>query len=118
MKFPLSLGLLLVSNVLWASDDGFTKDIRPLLDKYCARCHGAGLQTAGINFARFTDSDSILHDLPLWRKVLAKIESNEMPPAAPLPSQEERDRLVHWVESALRQPDWDKVKNPGEVPLP
>src|SRR4051794_12668910 len=95
-RFRLPAVFVLPLLLTAAKDDAFTKDVRPLLDKYCARCHGTSLQTAGINFARFTDGDSILRDLPLWRKVLAKVESNEMPPAAPLPTQEERDRLTHW----------------------
>jgi hypothetical protein len=117
MKSAILLALL-SPMVHAATDDVFIKDIRPLLDRYCTRCHGAQVQTAGINFARFPDSSSILHDLPLWRKVLAKVQSNEMPPAAPLPADEERERLVHWVQDALRRPDWDKVRNAGEVPLP
>ena len=57
MRVALFLAILLSADVVRAGarDDAFTKDIRPLLDAYCARCHGASLQTAGINFARFTD---------------------------------------------------------------
>ena len=116
-----ALSAALLSCVVASSapkQDAFVKDIRPLLETYCVKCHGAALQTAGINFTRFTDSTSILHDLPLWRKVLEKLQSGEMPPAKPLPAPEERERLVTWVEDQLQHPDWDKVKNAGEVTLP
>src|SRR5262245_37395993 len=115
MKFALPWMLLLPLCFAAPQHDPIVKDIRTLLDTYCARCHGASLQTAGINFARFSDTTSILHDLPLWRKVLAKVQANEMPPAAPLLTGEERDRLVRFIEGELRQPGWEKVRNAGEV---
>ncbi len=98
--------------------DPFAKDIRPLLEAYCVKCHGATLKTAGIDFTRFTDSASLLHDLPLWRKVLEKLQAAEMPPAKPLPAPEERERLIAFLEDQIQHPDWDKVKNAGAVTLP
>src|SRR5262245_63297606 len=41
-----------------------------------------------------------------------------MPPAQPLPSPEERERLAAWVEKQLKHPDWTKVRNAGHVTLP
>jgi hypothetical protein len=96
----------------------FAKEIRPLLVTYCTRCHGAEVQTAGINFARFADATSIMKDTALWRKVLEKLESAEMPPAAPLPSAEDRERLIGFISGELKHPDWDKVRNAGHVTLP
>ncbi len=112
------LFLALAAATAAPKDDAFVRDIRPLLDTYCSRCHGTALQTGGVNFSLFTDATSVLKDRPLWRKALEKLESGEMPPAAPLPSAEERERLVSWIGNELKHPDWSKVRNAGHVMLP
>src|SRR5262245_7703364 len=121
MRHYLLLALLsLFTAALWGApkDDIYGKEIRPFLETYCSKCHGAAVQTAGVNFARFGDSSAVLKDRPLWTKVLEKVESGEMPPAAPLPPAEDRERLVTWLRGELKHPDWDKVKNAGHVTLP
>lgn len=88
-------------------------DIQPLLDKYCARCHGANLQTAGINFSVSTTLGNPL----LLRKALRVVRENEMPPAGPQPSVEERESIVTYLDQQIRK-EAQNTRNAGHVTLP
>ena len=54
--FPLSLALLLLSQVTWASEDRviFNRDVRPILGEYCFHCHGPdpAARKEGLRFDR------------------------------------------------------------------
>ena len=95
----------------------FRREIQPLLQTYCAKCHGPALQTAGIVFEDFTDHASVVRARPLWLRALRVLRENEMPPLAPLPSVEERRKLVEWIDNAVNHLDWSEFRNPGSVTI-
>ncbi|HEV7402186.1 MAG TPA: DUF1592 domain-containing protein [Chthoniobacteraceae bacterium] len=62
-------------------DNGpFVKDIRPLLEKHCFKCHNAEKQKGGIDLTRFTNDEAVLREFKLWRRVVEQVTSQEMPP--------------------------------------
>lgn len=79
-------------------DDTFAKTVRPFLDKYCVRCHGATRQKAERRFDRLTgaiDGDNTLVDL---QDALDQLNLGQMPPkTARQPSVEERRAVVGWL---------------------
>ena len=80
----------------------FEKQIRPLLKKFCFRCHGATKQEAKIDIARFADKRTMLTERKVWRQVLEKLKDKEMPPKAPLPTNAERKLLIEWIDGAIK----------------
>src|SRR3954469_1353947 len=58
----------------------FVKDIRPLLEKHCFKCHNAEKQKGGIDLTRFTSEEAVLREFKLWRRVVEQVTSQEMPP--------------------------------------
>jgi Protein of unknown function (DUF1592)/Protein of unknown function (DUF1588)/Protein of unknown function (DUF1585)/Protein of unknown function (DUF1587)/Protein of unknown function (DUF1595)/Planctomycete cytochrome C len=100
-----------------AHPDPFQQDVRPLLDQYCAKCHGPAKAKAGVNFSSFTNSVSIYHDLKLWEKVAAKVRDQDMPPdGKPQPTAEQRKQMVDWIEKSLKDLDEGRLpKDPGRV---
>lgn len=58
----------------------FVKDIRPLLEKHCFKCHNADKQKGGIDLTRFTNDEAVLREFKLWRRVVEQVTSQEMPP--------------------------------------
>ncbi|MFN7933130.1 MAG: DUF1592 domain-containing protein [Bryobacteraceae bacterium] len=88
-------------------------DIQPLLDKYCARCHGTAAQTAGINFSQ----QATLQNPMVLRKALRAVRENEMPPAGAQPAVEEREAMVRYFETEIRRQSASS-SNPGHVTLP
>ena len=99
-------------------DSSFRDEIRPLLDAYCARCHGPELRTAGIVFSDFPDHASVVRNRSVWTRALRVLRENEMPPADPQPSVEERERLVRWIDDAINHLDWTEFQHPGSVTIP
>ncbi len=99
-------------------DTAFRDQIRPLLETYCARCHGPELRTAGIAFSDFPDHASVVRARPVWVRALRVLRENEMPPAGPQPSVEERRQLVNWVDDAINNLDWSEFSHPGSVTIP
>ena len=98
-------------------DASFRREIQPLLETYCAKCHGPALQTAGIVFEGHTDHASVVRARPVWLRALRVLRENEMPPLAPLPTVEERQKLVEWIDNAVNRLDWSEFRNPGSVTI-
>jgi hypothetical protein len=97
--------------------DHFGKEIRPLLDEYCAKCHGAGKAKGGVSFVPFTNGVSIYHDIRLWETVAQKVRAQEMPPEdKPQPSAAQRERLVEWIGTAMKNLEEGRIpEDPGRV---
>jgi hypothetical protein len=94
----------------------FAKDIRPLLEAHCFKCHDAEKKKAGINLTAYTDEKSILRKRKTWRKVITQLETLEMPPAKePQLGREQRDHLVAWIKQTLNTIDCTNLaeRNPG-----
>jgi len=99
------------------SQDSFAK-IQPLLSKYCTKCHGTGAKPkADLNLANFSSEASIRGNRKIWKEVLNKTLTKEMPPedAQPQPTQEERDTLTQFVRAALNKVDLNAPKVAGRV---
>ncbi|MBS1823874.1 MAG: DUF1592 domain-containing protein [Acidobacteria bacterium] len=99
--------------LLWLSLPLAAVEIQPLLDKYCARCHGMQAQTAGINFTQ----PAALQNPVVLRKALRAVRENEMPPAGAQPSVEEREAMVRYFETEIRRQS-TSTRNAGHVTLP
>jgi hypothetical protein len=97
--------------------DEFRTQIRPLLDEYCAKCHGTARAKGGINLAGFTNTVSVYREPKVWEKVVAKVGAGEMPPEdKPQPNESQRNGLVRWVEKALDDLDQGRfAADPGRV---
>lgn len=93
----------------------FGKDVRPLLEKHCYKCHGAEKGKGGVRLHEFADTKSLFRDPKLWEKVVESMRDEAMPPDdKPQPTEEERTRMVDWIEHTLDNPPDDAVpKDPG-----
>ena len=98
-------------------DQSFRHEIRPLLETYCSRCHNPELQTAGVIFSDYRDHAAVIRARPVWLRALRVLRENEMPPADPQPSVEERQRLIAWIDDAINHLDWSEYRNPGSVTI-
>lgn len=70
---------------------------------YCLKCHQTKTALAGFNLDRFPTLDSMHQQRRTWTKVLARLRDGEMPPQGnPVPSAEQREKLVAWLDNTLR----------------
>ncbi len=100
-----------------ADDAVFEKDIRPLLEKHCFKCHNAQKQKGGVNMEQFRNRAAFYHEPRTWEKVLVQLRDEEMPPDdKPQPTDAERGRIVAWIQHAFED-DSAVPRDPGRAPL-
>jgi hypothetical protein len=98
--------------------DPFAGKIQPLLSKYCFKCHGSAAKPkADLNLTTYSSEASIRGNRKIWKELLNKLRTKEMPPDdfQPQPTQDERDSLVKFVEAALNKVDLSAPKTAGRV---
>ena len=96
--------------------EGYRKSIAPMVEAYCADCHGPKKQKGDVRF------DTIDGDLVggksvfLWKDILHRIETGEMPPEDEAqPSEAERESLAKWIRGELRKHLTVQQGVPGRV---
>lgn len=98
-----------MASVAAAADrEPYADNVRPLLQKFCFDCHYDGDDPeGGVNLERFQAEDQVLHDRGIWRHVLDKVESRQMPPPkeSALPTDAERQQILDWIAQIAAAPD-------------
>ena len=95
----------------------FERDIQPVLDKYCLKCHGPEKPKGGINLARFKSERMVHQDPKMWQTVLTQLHDRNMPPENKTqPTVAERDQLIEWVTHTLNNLDERYIpRDPGRM---
>jgi hypothetical protein len=97
----------------------FSREVAPLFDKYCARCHNEAkhkgdvvLEFKSLQAAK----DRHAADQGFWDIVSQKLVTKEMPPddADRQPSEAERSLLVNWINREVLAIDCEKP-SPGRL---
>ena len=79
----------------------FDGEIRPLVTKYCIRCHNADKAKSGVRLDRVRAVPED-RELFLLQEILEQITDEEMPPEdEPQPTPAERTRLRHWLRATI-----------------
>src|SRR5438105_837006 len=72
--FSLCLQLIQTQTFFAAESPGtFSRDIQPVIEQYCYKCHGAAKPKAGINLEQFKDDTSVWRDPRLWETVVSQL---------------------------------------------
>jgi hypothetical protein len=114
-------GLLAGASVVPAAEPAradYTKDIAPLVTKYCTGCHGGMKPRASIALDTYHDEAAVLKDRKVWEKVITALQKGEMPPAnKPKPSPRESDLLLGYLNLKFTAVDCTKQHDPGRVTI-
>ena len=101
-----------------AKPTSFANFARPFLQQYCADCHGNEKQKADINLEAFGEQPALYKKRELWESVRDMLAEREMPPEKkPQPSEEERIRMVQFINEELAKFDCAELRRPGRVTL-
>ena len=96
----------------------FGREIRPILDQHCMKCHAADVQEGTLDLEQFATLDDVRRSTTTWLKVAEMLDNGEMPPKkAPQPSPERRQRLRGWVADYLKAEALASAGDPGPVVL-
>ena len=100
-----------------AAEADFVKDVRPLLETYCFKCHAGEKAKGDVNLASLRDAEAVHRDPKFWQNVLTQVEEHNMPPEGkPQPSPQEREKLTGWLRHTLNNLDFSKLpRDPGRV---
>lgn len=92
----------------------FTKEVRPLFDKYCFNCHKADRAKGGVDLTKFNDLQSVVQDARNWETIVRVLHDRDMPPEdKKQPSQAEREMMLGWGREAIASIDYETVRDPG-----
>ncbi|WP_197443874.1 DUF1592 domain-containing protein [Maioricimonas rarisocia] len=104
-----------------AADDApldYTTQIRPFFEKYCFDCHSGEFADEGLAFDEYKNVAAILSDRKRWEKVYDLVRVGAMPPAdMEQPSDEERQKIVDWLDHTLFFVDCEAGPDPGRVTI-
>ncbi|WP_425396938.1 DUF1592 domain-containing protein [Aeoliella sp.] len=90
----------------------------PLVEQYCSDCHSGDSAEAGLELDKLQSGDRFQEDRNTWKDVVARLKAGDMPPADyDAPTDEERAKLVGWIEAKLAQLDCSVPQDPGWVTL-
>ena len=95
-------------------DRELREQVRPLLDRYCGKCHSSEEPEADVNLQRFTSMAEARRGVSTWRKVVDVLDKGEMPPPeARQPKPEDRRALRGWVGRYLDFEAHAERRRPG-----
>lgn len=100
-----------------ASAADYASTVEPLVERYCTKCHAEDKAKAGINLSGDHSVVDVLKERKVWLQVLEQLESEEMPPKEPMPTVEERRRMVDWIRTTLTDVDWKALHDPGRMSM-
>jgi hypothetical protein len=96
----------------------YSKQVAPLVAKYCVTCHGGDKPRAGISLDKFKAEADVLKDRKVWEKVAKVVKGSEMPPRRkPQPTTAERQLFAAWLDSTLGAVDCGLKRDPGRVTI-
>src|SRR3954451_10410517 len=58
----------------------FAGKIRPMLERYCFKCHGPEKAKGDLDLSGFKDFESVVNAPEIWTSVFERVRANEMPP--------------------------------------
>jgi Protein of unknown function (DUF1592)/Protein of unknown function (DUF1587)/Protein of unknown function (DUF1595)/Planctomycete cytochrome C len=96
------------------ADVDFSRDVLPILQAHCIKCHGNEKQKGGLDLHRHLDPAHIVSDLKTWQTVNEVIAQGQMPPRNQPPLDEKQRQLIAgWVNGVVRQVESAVPTDPG-----
>jgi mono/diheme cytochrome c family protein len=100
-----------------AIGDAFDAKVRPFVQTYCVKCHGAEEPEADLNLGAFESLDQVVEKHGDWALVLEMLDDQEMPPkkAKKHPDPEQRREIVEWIRAMRTNEARKNAGDPGPV---
>ena len=99
-------------------EQAYQPKVRPLLKRYCYKCHSGDDAEAEIDLEAFATMAGVRRSPKVWLKVREMLRSRQMPPKdAKQPKDDERSRLQTWVRAYLKSEAQARAGDPGPLVL-
>ncbi len=98
-------------------DIQFERDVLPILQTHCIRCHGPEVQEANVRLDNLSvDLSENRAATESWHEVLNALQANEMPPPDEVPlSSEDLTTVTQWVSKSIQAALAERRKTDGRV---
>ena len=94
----------------------FKSSITEFMRKHCVACHGPDVQEGDVRLDTINGNLVAGDAVDLWKDVLHRLETGEMPPKdEPQPSEAERDAVSKWIRREIEKHITAQVGVPGRV---
>src|SRR4051812_18454495 len=91
-----------------APEEEFTKDIKPVLQKYCYECHNAEKHKGDLNLSAYENLEQVKAAPDVWATVLERVQANEMPPPGKTDLKgEQPPKLLKFLRGLPQPPNTD-----------
>ena len=96
----------------------YTNTVRPLLTRYCLKCHDDNKREGDLDLKQIESLADIRRNPQVWQKVQFMLVNGEMPPrdSTPLPPTA-RQKIQTWIRSYLDVEARTQAGDPGRVVL-
>ncbi len=95
-----------------------TRDILPILRRYCTGCHGPETSEGGLQLETALNRKPLVRDRDTWNNIAFLVGHRFMPPEdEEQPDDATRRRLVAWIRVQVDEFDYSTINNPGDVPI-
>ena len=99
-----------------ALEDDFQGVVTPFLKQYCVACHSGEKPAAQFSLDPYSTLEAVVEDHQHWAIVLGRLKAGDMPPPAmPQPSEEERTKIIGWIQSVRSEESRKNAGDPGPV---
>jgi hypothetical protein len=118
LRFGAALALALCGHLWAAPARGFDTVVKPFLRQNCIGCHNSKLASGDLNLESFLTqpATAALGDRDHWERVIAKLQTGEMPPKGmPKPPADQVAAVMAWVKSEYARLDKNAKPDPGRV---
>jgi len=93
----------------------YTREVEPILEKYCYDCHGDGSDKGDMALDEYEDLTKLFADREKWIAVWKNVRAHVMPPAnKKQPNGKERELIELWIEQRIFKLD-PANPDPGHV---
>ena len=98
-------------------DNEFSRDIAPLIESYCTRCHRRESREAELDLTVYRKASEVIRSERIWETLQRRVAAGEMPPtdAMPQPTKEQRETIVDWIDRVRRFEAERSAGDPGVV---
>ena len=96
----------------------YAREVRPLLAKYCFRCHSGDEPKGDLKLDGYQDVADVVDDRKVWLTVAERLRDAEMPPEGELqPPADAAARVVAWLDGQLDAAERQGPRDPGRVTI-
>ncbi len=110
----LTIGLVFIGTAFSAGADD---KLFSFLKEHCVQCHGPEKQKGDIRFDGVEKDFDPAHD-EVWLSVIEQLESREMPPKEPSPTEAQYVEIIELLTGKVNPIDWRANPHAGHVTLP